>query len=108
MHGLSAGGVKLIPTFYHGGPDRFILKAQPWLAAATGGVLFYFRNEKGGQAECGRPAVGRCLPPDGGQPTAVTNALAAAGGPPLPCTMCCLCGSRAEASVAHLVSLQTR
>jgi len=52
--GLAASAVRLIPTFYYG-RTHFILDphwSEPWLANATDGVLFYFRNERAGQAQC--------------------------------------------------------
>ena len=118
------GRVKLMPTHYHGaGADGFVLKREPWLAKATDGVLFYFRNEKGGQAECGRPSSdngGLCTAPDGTVPTtADTSSSSSSPSPPSlpspnstepagestqPCTMCCLSGSRAEASLPNLAS----
>ena len=34
-----------------------VFKTHPWLVSVTDGVLFYFRNDKGGQAECGNPSA---------------------------------------------------
>ena len=95
-------GVKLIPTHYYGGNGKLVLKTYPWLSAATDGVLFYFRNDKGGQSECGQPSAangGLCTPPNatsGGQAT-VDRATT-----PLPCSRCCLSGARAEFSLVNI------
>jgi hypothetical protein len=54
---INAGGVKFTPTFYFSldgtsGRDNFILTVHSHLATATDGILFYFRNQLNGQAEC--------------------------------------------------------
>ena len=58
--------VKLIPTHYHGGNIDFVWKENKWLPREVDGALFYFRNEKGGQSECGFPAPEKCLSPGSG------------------------------------------
>jgi hypothetical protein len=130
--GLSAGGVKLIPTHYYGNSGKLVFKTYPWLAAATDGVLFYFRNDKGGQTECGEPSAangGLCTPPKnqrvqrvqrtsdsqllemaggGGMEGASSVLLTGAGGDTtrgtVPCTTCCLSGARAELSLKNINS----
>ena len=78
------GAVALIPTFYYGNHGSFVLRTRPWLANATNGVLFYFRNDKRGDQQCG--ARGAC----GGRPT------------PHDCERTCLAGACAEASLPNL------
>jgi hypothetical protein len=81
--GLNAGGVRLFPTFYHGarGPfGDFVLWRHTYLIGATDGILFYFRNERAGQAMC-RAAPGCAAP------TA--------------CHMPCLYGNCSEASLPN-------
>ena len=72
---------------------------HPWLAKATDGVLFYFRNDKEGQQQCGNPSAangGLCTSPNH------TVVAAAASGATLPCTQCCLSGVRAELSLPNI------
>lgn len=102
-----AGRVKLIPTHYYvttEGQGRFVFDVYPWLASATDGVLFYFRNDKEGQQECGNPSSadgGLCTPPgEVGYEFASTRHVNG----PTPCTSCCLSGSRAEISLKNIAS----
>jgi hypothetical protein len=82
---LNAQSIRLTPTFYYRGPGgeagSFVLQQHPWLANATDGVLFYFRNDKRGGAECSR----NCTTPV-----------------PTSCSRPCLYGHCAEASAANL------
>jgi hypothetical protein len=104
--GLSEGSVSLIPTFYYSG-IRF---KDNWLAKATDGALFYFRNDKEGQVQCGQPSAadgGLCTPPASRivrgvvrDATGTNTSLVA----PTPCTMCCLSGMRAELSLKNIGS----
>ena len=110
--GLVVGGVALIPTFYY--PGLHI----DWLAKATDGALFYFRNDKEGQAQCGEPSAangGLCTAPQegsgasfgvgiAGQPLANVAGFKGAPSGTIPCTSCCLCGGRAERSLKNLAS----
>ena len=75
---LTAGGVKLIPTFYH---DIGVLDSNAWLKNATDGVLFYFRNDLEGQATC---------------------RTSCAAAPPADCGVPCLWGQCAELSLGNL------
>ena len=84
--GLS-GHVKLIPTFYYG-RTKFVLAAAPYLGNLTDGILFYFRNERVGQAQC-RENISSVGAP---------NACNA----PTNCTMPCLSGTCAERSVQNV------
>ena len=102
------GRVALIPTHYYGGskPGDFVLQAHPWLAhgpSSTDGALFYFRNDKEGQQQCGHPSSangGLCTPP-----TEATTIIADGDfSDPVPCTSCCLSGKRAEISLKNIGS----
>jgi hypothetical protein len=84
MRAALGGAVALIPTFYYGNHGSFVLRTRPWLANATNGVLFYFRNDKRGDQPGG--ARGAC----GGRP------------PPHDCERTCLAGACAEASLPNL------
>ena len=84
---LGIGGVKLIPTHYYGhGAADFYLRVVPWLANATDGVLFYWRNDRAGQAMCNVTT-----------PTCNISAFPA-------CSMPCLSGGCADASVPNLAA----
>jgi hypothetical protein len=99
--GLSEGSVSLIPTFYYPG----LHQKDDWLAKATDGVLFYFRNDKEGQAQCGQPSAangGLCTPPASRSIVGVDGVDLSA--PPTPCTACCLSGVRAELSLKNIAS----
>ena len=78
MNAGLGGAVRLVPTFYFGS-HGFVLGELPWLGNATDGVLFYFRNERAGQAQC---SAGCSVPPN--------------------CTMSCLSGTCADRSVRNL------
>lgn len=101
------GRVSLIPTHYYGGskPGDFVLHRYPWLAhgpSSTDGALFYFRNDKEGQQQCGHPSAsnhGLCTPPNRSEITVTHN-----DSDPIPCTSCCLSGKRAEISLANIGS----
>jgi hypothetical protein len=100
IHKSLAGNLALIPTHYYGSKHEFVLRQHPWLAGATDGVLFYFRNDKKGQQQCGQPSAahgGLCTPP-----TASASAMAAADADATPCTSCCLSGVRAELSLPNI------
>jgi hypothetical protein len=84
---LHPGGVSFIPTHYYGhGAADFYLRAVPWLASATDGVLFYWRNDRAGQAECN-----------------VTSPACNVSAFPQ-CSMPCLSGGCADASVPNLAT----
>ena len=86
-----AGAVALIPTFYYG-RSRFIFTTAPWLANATDGVLFYFRNERLGQRACAPTSTAL------GAPAPTCSAV------PTNCTMPCLSGTCAETTTRHAPS----
>ena len=103
--GLSEGGVSLIPTFYYPGVHL------PWLLKATDGALFYFRNDKEGQAQCGQPSAaggGLCTPPSSKVTDLTGDGGLGGGSKPtmatIPCTKCCLSGARAELSLKNIGS----
>jgi hypothetical protein len=73
---LGVGDVLLIPTFYYP-----VLEEAPWLANATDGVLFYFRNDRRGPGDC--------------------NANSSTCQVPAACRRPCLCGRCAEASIPN-------
>ena len=82
---LRRGGVKLIPTHYYGhGATDFYLRVVPWLANATDGVLFYWRNDRAGQTMCNVTSPG-------------CNVSAFPQ-----CSMPCLSGGCADASLPNL------
>ena len=84
---LTPGGVSFIPTHYYGhGAADFYLRAVPWLANATDGVLFYWRNDRAGQAECN-----------------VTSPACNVSAFPQ-CSMPCLSGGCADASLPNLAT----
>jgi predicted lipoprotein with Yx(FWY)xxD motif len=80
-----AGSVRLIPTFYYG--HHFA--ELPWLFNLTDGVLFYFRNDRDGQAACAANSSYCAAAWKGHSPNGT-------------CNKPCLLGTCAEASLPNL------